>query len=320
MQKKKLIYNFGSRYGFFSEYNNMILCYLYCICNNIDFVLFDSNRSFSKEHDFLDFFEPFCPTDNHSFNKLYNKRDFFGEMDWRTMIKEVFSKTKTEYEAPLKRMQMRLIGDIYKKLYGFDFYTYELFSAARNRELENKLFCNEGLCNKGDLQDACKSIIDKIWKYKPNVQAKVTEHIQSLVLPDEFLGLHIRRGDKGAEYDIQESKKYMSLLEQHSPLKVAFVLTDDYGTFAKLKNDYPDWEFHTLCEESEHGYFHNDFIAKTDIESIARRHIKLFASMDILSKSQIFVGTFSSNPGMYLGMRMDKNRTFGVDFEKWRIW
>jgi len=39
-----------------------------------------------------------------------------------------------------------------------------------------------------------------------------------------------------------------------------------------------------------------------------------------LNKAQIFIGTYSSNPGMYLGMRMPKNKTVGVDFDKWLIW
>lgn len=320
MQKKRLIYNFGSKYGFFSEYNNMILCYLYCLCNDIEFVLYDSNHSFSKTHDFLDFFEPFCATDNHSFNKKYNRRDFFGEMGWRSMFKDLITNTTSKDEYPLKRMRLRLVGDFYKKIYGFDYFTYELFSLARNRDWENSYFYNENICIDGDLQDACKKIIDKIWKYKPDVHAKVETYKEAISMPDKYLGLHIRGGDKVMEYDIQDVSKYMSLLEQHSSLREAFVLTDDYGIILKLRNDYPRWEFHTLCDELERGYYHDVFMANTDIESIANRHIKLFASMDILSKSQIFVGTFSSNPGMYLGMRMDKEKTFGVDFEKWRIW
>ena len=320
MQKKKLIYNFGSRYGFFSEYNNMILCYLYCLCNNIDFVLFDSNCRFSEQHDYLDYFIPFCATDSHSFNKYYNRRDFFGEMGWKSMVKDLFSHSKSYDVFPLKRMQLRLFGDVFKKIYGFNFYTYELFASARNRQLEQQNFHYDDIGINGDLQDSCRKIIDRLWVYKPNVEEKVRQYVRSVSMPKEYVGIHIRRGDKVIEYDLQDTDKYMSLLEKHSDLRVAFVLTDDYGVFLKLKANYPKWEFRTLCEESERGYFHKDFMAQTDIGAIATRHIKLFASMDILSKAQVFVGTFSSNPGMYLGMRMEKDKVFGVDFENWRIW
>ena len=53
---------------------------------------------------------------------------------------------------------------------------------------------------------------------------------------------------------------------------------------------------------------------------IRKQHIKLFASIDILASSDLFIGTFSSNPGMYLGMRMDVGKTYSVDVPNWMIW
>ena len=48
--------------------------------------------------------------------------------------------------------------------------------------------------------------------------------------------------------------------------------------------------------------------------------LQLFASIDILASARYFVGTFSSNPGMYLGMRMDRSHAFSADGDDWRIW
>jgi len=53
---------------------------------------------------------------------------------------------------------------------------------------------------------------------------------------------------------------------------------------------------------------------------IREKHLRLFASIDFLANSELFVGTFNSNPGMYLGMRMDKEKTYGIDVYKWQIW
>lgn len=317
---KKLIYNFGSRYGFFSEYNNMILCYLYCLCNDIEFILFDGNSRFSEKHDFQYYFEPFCKTDEHSFNLKYNKRDYFGNMGFTTIIKDLFHTNDSNGEKAINRLQSRLFGDIYKFIFGFDFYTYEIFAKARNRELEKQHFEYEPLEINGDLQSACKKIIEKTWIYKPDIDYRVHQYIDSINLNEEYLGIHIRGGDKVIEYDLQDVDTYITKLEKLSNIRTAFVLTDDYRLFETLEKNYQSWKFKTLCNKSEHGYFHNEFISKSDYKTIQEQHIKLFASMDILAKSHIFVGTFSSNPGMYLGMRMDKNKTFGVDFDKWRIW
>ena len=42
--------------------------------------------------------------------------------------------------------------------------------------------------------------------------------------------------------------------------------------------------------------------------------------MEVLRNADIFVGTYSSNPGMFLGMCMDENRVYGIDFDKWLLW
>ena len=46
----------------------------------------------------------------------------------------------------------------------------------------------------------------------------------------------------------------------------------------------------------------------------------MFASIDILSRAEYTVGTFSTNPGMFLGMRMAKGKMIGVDYDSWMIW
>lgn len=317
---KKLIYNFGSKYGFFSEFNNMVLCYLYCLCNEIEFILFDGNSRFAEKHDYLYYFEPFCKTDEHTFNLKYNKRDYFGNMGLTTIIKDLYHTHKSYRENAYNRLQSRLFGDIYKFLFGFDFYTYEIFAKARNRKLEKQYFKYEPLEIDGDLQSACKKIIERIWTYKPDINLRVRQYIDKTNLNKDYLGIHIRGGDKILEYALQDVDIYISTLEKLSDLRTAFVLTDDFKIFETLERKYPNWNFKTLCDKSEHGYFHDEFISKSDYKTIQEQHIKLFASMDILSKSELFVGTYSSNPGMYLGMKMDKGKTLGIDFEDWRIW
>ena len=42
--------------------------------------------------------------------------------------------------------------------------------------------------------------------------------------------------------------------------------------------------------------------------------------MEILRASELFIGTFSSNMGMFLGMCMEKERVYGVDFDEWLLW
>ena len=141
MKSKKIVFNFGVAAGFFSEYNNMILCYLYCLTNNIKFSLFESNKNFSNGFDWSDYFEPFCERTNLKFHKRYNKRTYFGNLSYSEIFNDIlkFKHNKNEL-LPIIRLEHRFVGDFLKKLFKFDYFTYELFSTFRNRNLQNQQF------------------------------------------------------------------------------------------------------------------------------------------------------------------------------------
>jgi hypothetical protein len=44
----------------------------------------------------------------------------------------------------------------------------------------------------------------------------------------------------------------------------------------------------------------------------------MFSSIRIILQSVLFVGTYSSNPGMFVGMQLD-NKMIGMDFDRWLI-
>lgn len=78
-----------------------------------------------------------------------------------------------------------------------------------------------------------------------------------------------------------------------------FVLTDSYLEFEKVKNEFPQLRFLTLCQSDETGYYHQEFIhlpPQEKKESI----IRLLASVDILLHSGAFVGTIMSGPSVFL--------------------
>jgi hypothetical protein len=86
-----------------------------------------------------------------------------------------------------------------------------------------------------------------------------------------------------------------------------------------LKVSYPAWHFYTLCQINERGYYNSEF-QEMNVQEKRKSHIRLFSSMVVLEKACDFIGTFSSNPGMFLGMRMLPENCHGIDFDEWRIW
>ena len=66
-------------------------------------------------------------------------------------------------------------------------------------------------------------------------------------------------------------------------------------------------------------YYLKEF-RKLDNKTKKSQHLRLFASMQILEHARYFIGTLSSNPGMFLGMRMEPERCKLLDCNEWEIW
>lgn len=66
---KRIIFHIGHSAGFYSEFNNMILCLIYCKHNDIEFKLYSRDANFKIQKGWKDFFLPFC---TESFNPIHS--------------------------------------------------------------------------------------------------------------------------------------------------------------------------------------------------------------------------------------------------------
>ncbi|GHV21198.1 hypothetical protein FACS1894174_04290 [Bacteroidia bacterium] len=293
---RRVVFHVGAHAGFFSEYNNMILTMLYCLHNKIRFTLFSKDANFGYDKGWTDYFQAFTEEEENMFHSRYNFR----------------------YPGITKTLRPQVL--LYRLFHPNTFLTFEILNKARHKKWENEHYDIPGLGIDGDLQDACRVLVDMTWRYNDQTKARVQDLISSLHLPESYIGFHVRAGDKRIETSLLDVSKYISSIPEDYPLKNAFVLTDDYLIVEKFRKLLNGWNIYTLCGEEERGYFHEEFQKKRDSEFIRKSHELLFASMDILSKSNLFIGTFSSNPGMYLGMVMPPEKTFSVDVPHWTIW
>lgn len=299
-QRPQLIYHLGVDAGFFSEYNNMLLCLVYCLENNLRFSIYSRDANFKEKKGWEDFFLPFCEEETCLLHSLINKRP--GEY----------------YQKKIFNIIHRLMIKIGRQLLPNTLLMSDLWNQARSLDIhKNYTFSSIGLS--GDLREVCRELIKLTWVYSPKVQREIEMLRASLMLPNKYIGLHIRSGDKFIEASKQAEDSYIKKAIELGDCRNAFVLTDDYSVLETLLRKYPEWHFYTLCEEEERGYYHKEF-SKQSNQTKAKLLIRLFASMDIISEAEFFIGTFSSNPGMFLGMRMEPNKTFSIDVPKWTIW
>lgn len=298
LNRKRLIFRLGMESGFFSEYNNMIIAMLYCLVHRIEFVLYSQPANFGYEKGWSDYFLPFCKEVHSKWHKKYNHR-YPGA-----------------YFPPIERLQIKL----FKQLGNFDYFTHELWNEIRNQDVMQNAYYNiPELQIAGDLNEACRVLVDMTWHINEEIQLLLDKRITTLELPDKYVSIHVRRGDKSGEIDLFELDKYMKLLKEKSEIKDVFVATDDYSIVEELRNNYKDYRFYTLSTSDNKGFFYDQYAS---LESNAKKEhmLALLVDVALLERGDIFVGTYSSNIGMFIGMKKEKDKCFGIDYDHWVMW
>ena len=308
--KQTLVFHVGWRAGFFSEYNNMILAMIFCIINKIKFVLYSNDATFKYQTGWNDYFLPFCESTNNPIHKYLNMRPIQLKI---TEIKNL--KTLNWY---IKINVFNLLAKLSKPFVSFDYYTQDLWNKIRHLDIDSN-YCIPALAINGNLLDACNVMVKLTWNYNTQTQNAINTLISSVQLPKKYVGLHIRRGDKSTETKLLDRQKYMDKVKPLSDIRALFISTDDYQIIEDISMEYKEYVIYTLCNKDERGYFQEKFI-KQDKEMIKRAHENLFASIDLLNNAQYFIGTFTSNLGIFLGMRMPQNKITSIDLDKWQIW
>lgn len=291
--KESMIYHIGGTSGFFSEYNNMILGMLYCLRHQIRFHLYSADANFGAKSGWTDYFLPFTNSYTSYLLHISNNR-YNIDQNWRKWIR------RTVYNH-------------------IDYFTYELFDTLRAEAGQRLHYYIPELNIDGDVRDACKKLVELTWNFNSGTKTGINKKFSLLNLPEKYIGIHIRGGDKYLESKLYSINTYIGKAAGLSDIRNAFILTDDYRIFEDLNKNYPDWTFFTLCGKDERGYY-LDQLNKKNKKTIYNTYINLFASIEILAESELFIGTFSSNPGMYLGMRMSKDKCFGIDTDSWMVW
>ena len=299
--RRKLVFHLGSSSGFFSQYNNMVLAMLYCLEHRIRFVLYSADAIFSVERGWRDWFLPFVPESSLRFHRYFNHRTQLEKQfeSWRKM-------------GPLDRLQGALSGATYL--------TYDIFDEARAEAKSGRTYSIPQLGIDGDVRQACRTLVGLTWRFNPETRRKVDQLIARLGLPAGYAGIHVRSGDKTSEAPPVPPETYLDLAAPKTLARSAFVATDDYTNVEQLRNAFPEWTFYTLAAENERGYDQASFSRNASTEQRREAVLSLLASMEILRRAKPFVGTFSSNIGMFLGMTMDPEDCLAVDASAWYVW
>lgn len=296
--KKTMIFHLGSRSGFFSEFNNMLLCMAYCLQNEIQFKLYSRDLSIAFQDGWADFFKPFCTETSNPLHRFFNSR----------------------FPRPTPQFRLRkTFGPLVKTITHCDFLTYELWYNFRALTQAGAI---SDLPIIGPqtrpIREVCHELIAMIWRLKPEIKHYIKEQAAHAQLPEKYVAVHIRAGDKIKEYKGSPLCAYIDKLKSVSDIRSVLVMTDDYRIYNQLTKYYTDCKFHTLESPKQEGYQHRKNMRQSPAQK-KEAAIRFFTGIELAAQAEHFVGTFSSNVGTYLGMRMPHQRCHAVDRNTWRI-
>lgn len=290
--KKKCIFRIGDSQGFFSEINNMIFAMIYCLQKKIKFILYSDNANFSPTNGWEEFFLPFCQEVHGKHHKYLNKR----------------SEPKTTKKKRILHFVIRFLKNISNTQY-----TYDIFDKFVYKEfMPQKIAINElGLFGNNTIE-ASQKIAEMLWRFNDKTKNEIDKRIAVLNLPEKYISVHIRGGDKFYKPEESNSDIYIEKIKSLTEIKDIYVYTDDYRYILEIQEKCPDWNIYTLCNEDEKGYMNASF-NKLPWNKKKEGLLNLFASIEIIKESSLFIGITSSNPDLFLRLIMDKEKYHTID-------
>lgn len=295
--KKTLVFRVGIQAGLYSELNHLFLAILFCLKNNIKFVLSYRDNNFSYAKGWEDYFLPFCEESYSNLHLKYNARSYQIQPTIPNIIK-----TK-----------------LVRKALGVDYLTQDVWNFLRDAKFQNETFDFPQLEISGNLVSALQVVVNHICCYQPAIEEEINNKINNLRLPIEYVGVHLRSGDKATEAKVTAANIYIDYIKNVTPVKQLFILTDDYKNIREINQFFPDYKVYTFCGQDEKGFSEAAY-NKLDKEAKKKITIKLLTDTEALYKSSVFVGTMSSNVGLFIGMRRNAKLWYGIDANNWRMW
>jgi hypothetical protein len=284
---KQLIYQLTQR-GFTSELNQLLSARLYCLDQRIEFRLSSRYWGATVDQGWCDYFEPFCQEKNNRLTRIG---------------------TITSLPQRIARRQK-----IYKGIFRSTLFTHDVWQAMQDSAFIEKDFYIPQMGIEGDIFHAKQILLQQMYRFNAETTTALKAATAGIQKP--FIGLHIRRGDKlVSEAKLVELDQYVAAMQETMPqLTRVFIATDDYAVVKEFKERHPQYEIETLCQQTQKGYQQS---SHNQASSAAKRAVihGILADIECLCRAEHFIGTFSSNIGRLIALRLGLEKCTSLDDE-----
>lgn len=265
--EESILFHVGTEAGFYSEVGSMLECMCFCHLNKYRFILYADDANFTSGRGWEAFFTPFCGLNHDNLNRTANKRRCpQGKvMGWKR-------------KRLLKRSKATYLTD--------DFFGEFISQKFKETKISWPLFGMDGT-----VYPEMSKLMKLALRYNEETYGEVLALMESVRLPEHYMSIQIRGGDKIEErtklYGAKECA--MRIKETGTKVKDLFVFTDDYRNIEMLRMECPEWNIYTLARETEKGYSNGEF-NRRKWEEKRKDLVKLFAMVEICINSDLHFG------------------------------
>lgn len=291
--EEELIYPLTNR-GFYSEINNLVLAALYCSVNRIKIRVSSKNWVAGE---WTDYFNPVIE-EYHGLIPIPTTSVFFIRR--REKLYEFYHKN-------LKKRQL-IQNNVWNKM--------------RDKAFTKNYFNIPELGIDGDIFHAKKRMMSILFDINNTVNNQLECFMeQHNTFIKNSCGIHVRRGDKvfgkHKEANFVSLSDFVNKATAVAPeLNKFTICTDDFEVIEEFKKEFPQFELFTLCKNTNRGYSQKEYNSITDKKKIYNEVIDLLKDSYLLTHSNVFIGSYSSNISRFLVLQRDNINCYSMD-SKW---
>ena len=302
---KKIIYSLTHR-GLYSELVNLALAKVYADKYNYRLLVNSRNWNSKIDNGLSDWFIPYFE-ETHSI-LTYQEKIYNNEKPW---IGKIYYNPSAFWGYWRERL--------YNKIFKF-FSPTALLSKESFQRMHSGDFLSQ--YSEGELLNAVSNSFKKFYKYNALTQNNISEKKQYINIPDNYISVHIRRGDKivtGEMEDI-DLNIYADTIRKYSYISNnIYIATDDVTVISYISKKLSDIDTNIYYnkENKLKGFDEKTYNLKSD--SVRRDEVlNMLFDMDMMINSSFFIGTFSSNVGCVVAMYLGLDKCHSIDVS-WKI-
>ena len=302
---KKIIYSLTHR-GLYSELVNLALAKVYADKYNYRLLVNSRNWNSKIDNGLSDWFIPYFE-ETHSI-LTYQEKIYNNEKPW---IGKIYYNPSAFWGYWRERL--------YNKIFKF-FNPTALLSKESFQRMHSGDFLSQ--YSEGELLNAVSNSFKKFYNYNVLTQNNISEKKQYINIPDNYISVHIRRGDKIVTGEMEDINLniYVDAIRKYSYISNnIYIATDDVTVISYISKKLSDIDIKIYYnkENKLKGCDEKTYNLKSD--SVRRDEVlNMLFDMDMMINSSFFIGTFSSNVGCVVAMYLGLDKCHSIDVS-WKI-